>query len=242
MRRRRRHRPVRLVERARRRSQRAAAIRRPPVLAGRERAVLARHEVAQVRERDRRGGSGRTPRAATSSAAACPSRAPPGRRAAPVPIARQQRVQRRPARRCPTPDSPGLSCGSTASPCASAQPHSRAPAMRHQVLDDRRAVDFEEEVLVRLLVQPAARALPLRARAGADRDQHRAVRARRRRSDWRRRALAKRRAVDAHAVGVERQRRRLAGEDPRPAVLGVPGLAPRRPARARARRARCSRG
>ena len=81
--------------------------------------------------------------------------------------------------------------------------------MRDQVLDDRRAVDLEEEVLVGLLVLPPPRRFRFQLGPGAHRDQHRAVRPA---VDQR---LAQARAGERRAVEARRRRRRASASTPR---------------------------
>ena len=110
--------------------------------------------------------------------------------------------------------------------------------LRHQVLDDGRAVDLEEEVLVGLLVLPQPRRFRFELGPGADGDQHRAVRPGVDQRSGAGGVLAKRRAVEAHAVGVERSastprgRRPTAGRARRTRPRPRPASAAARPSSA----------
>ena len=95
------------------------------------------------------------------------------------------------------------------------------------MLDDRGAEHLEEEVLVRLLFVPAALRLALELRAGADGDEHDAVRIR-----LHERAPKTSLVNDTPSTSIDREPivscSDCARVDPRPAVCGVPRREPTR--------------
>ena len=94
------------------------------------------------------------------------------------------------------------------------------------MLDDGRAEDFEEEVLVRLFLAPQLLGFALELRPGADGDEDHATRRRPAASVACKPLADERHAVDADRAVCDFEALGLAGVDPRPAVLGVPGAGP----------------
>src|SRR6185295_4075047 len=98
---------------------------------------------------------------------------------------------------------------------------------RRQMLDDGGAEHLEEEVLVRPFFEPGAMSLALDLRAGADGDDHDALRISL--HEHAPKAIAgERHAVDVNRPRADRQPLRLARVHPRPTMRGVPGASPLR--------------